>query len=100
MLEVSVTDTGERIPTAALSRIFDRFYRADASRQISTGGSGLGLTIVRAIIEAHGGTIRAGNTQQGGARVLFTLPQVTPEQVPGMMTLPLPFGCHILRTRL
>src|SRR5258706_2258506 len=89
MLEVSVTDTGEGIPTVALSRIFDRFYRADASRQISTGGSGLGLTIVRAIIEAHGGTIRAENTQQGGARIVFTLPQVTPEQVPNMTTLPL-----------
>jgi signal transduction histidine kinase len=90
MLEISVTDTGEGIPTAALQRIFDRFYRVDASRQISTGGSGLGLTIVRAIIEAHGGSIRAENTQQGGARIVFTLPQVTPEQVPSMTTLPLP----------
>lgn len=90
MLEVSVTDTGEGIPTAALPRIFDRFYRADASRQISTGGSGLGLTIVRAIVEAHGGTIRAENTPQHGARIVFTLPQVTSEQVPSMTTLPLP----------
>ena len=90
MLEVSVTDTGEGIPTAALSRIFDRFYRADASRQISTGGSGLGLTIVRAIIEAHGGTIHAENMPQSGARIVFTLPQVAPEQVPSMTTLPLP----------
>lgn len=90
MLEISVSDTGEGIPITALPRIFDRFYRADASRQISTGGSGLGLTIVRAIIEAHGGAIRAENTQQGGARIVFTLPQVAPEQVPSMTTLPLP----------
>jgi signal transduction histidine kinase len=89
MLEVSVTDTGEGIPTTALPRVFDRFYRADASRQVSTGGSGLGLTIVRAIIEAHGGTIHAENTDQHGARIVFTLPQVAPEQVPSQATLPL-----------
>jgi signal transduction histidine kinase len=90
MLEVSVSDTGEGIPTSALPRIFDRFYRADASRQVSTGGSGLGLTIVRAIIEAHGGTIRAENTPQHSARIVFTLPQVAPEQLSSMTTLPLP----------
>jgi signal transduction histidine kinase len=74
MLVVSVSDTGEGIPTSALPRIFERFYRADSSRQANTGGSGLGLAIVRAIIEAHGGAIRAENVQGGGARILFTLP--------------------------
>jgi len=74
MLEVAVTDSGKGIPPEALSRVFDRFYRADTSRQVRTGGSGLGLTIVRAIVEAHGGTIRAENASQGGARFIFSLP--------------------------
>ncbi len=80
MLEVTITDSGEGIPAEALSRIFDRFYRADSSRQAGTGGSGLGLAIVRAIVEAHGGTIRAENAPQGGARMVFTMPVA--EQAP------------------
>jgi len=74
MLAVAITDSGDGIPPEALSRIFDRFYRADSSRQAGTGGSGLGLAIVRAIVEAHGGTIRAENASQGGARIVFTVP--------------------------
>jgi signal transduction histidine kinase len=74
MLEVAVTDTGGGIPPEALSRVFDRFYRADSSRQATTGGSGLGLAIVQAIVEAHGGTIRAENVPQSGARIIFTMP--------------------------
>ena len=74
LLEVAVTDSGRGIPPEALARVFDRFYRADTSRQVRTGGSGLGLTIVRAIVEAHGGTIRAENASQGGARFIFSLP--------------------------
>lgn len=74
MLVVSVTDTGEGIPPEALTRIFERFYRADSARQSSTGGSGLGLAIVKAIIEAHGGSIWAENAPGAGARFNFTLP--------------------------
>ena len=74
MLEVAVTDSGKGIAPEALARVFDRFYRADTSRHVRTGGSGLGLTIVRAIVEAHGGTIRAENASQGGARFIFSLP--------------------------
>jgi signal transduction histidine kinase len=74
LLEVAVTDSGRGIPPEALARVFDRFYRADTSRQVRTGGSGLGLTIVRAIVEAHGGTIRAENAPQGGACFIFSLP--------------------------
>jgi signal transduction histidine kinase len=80
MLEVAITDSGEGIPAEALPHIFDRFYRADSSRQAGTGGSGLGLAIVRAIVEAHGGTIRAENAPQGGARIVFTMPVA--EQAP------------------
>jgi signal transduction histidine kinase len=74
LLEVAVTDSGKGIPPEALARVFDRFYRVDTSRQVRTGGSGLGLTIVRAIVEAHGGTIRAENAPHGGARFIFSLP--------------------------
>jgi signal transduction histidine kinase len=74
ILEVAVTDSGKGIPPEALARVFDRFYRTDTSRQARTGGSGLGLTIVRAIVEAHGGRIRAENASQGGARFIFSLP--------------------------
>lgn len=74
MFEISVTDSGEGIPTGALPRVFERFYRADISRQAVTGGSGLGLAIVRAIVEAHGGSVRAEKVLRGGARIVFTLP--------------------------
>jgi signal transduction histidine kinase len=80
-LLLSVTDTGEGIPPEALSRIFERFYRADSARQSARGGSGLGLAIVRAIVEAHGGTIWAENVPEGGARMLFTLPVRVVEKV-------------------
>ena len=91
-LLVSVTDTGEGIPLAALPRIFERFYRADNSRQTATGGSGLGLAIVRAIVQSHGGSIWAENAQEGGARICFTLPlpvQQLDASV-GETTMPLP----------
>jgi len=91
MIEVAVTDSGKGIPAEALPRIFDRFYRADNSRQTSTGGSGLGLAIVQAIITAHDGAIRAENVPQGGARIIFSLPIPTfnQEQLAGMTTLPI-----------
>lgn len=90
-LLVSVTDTGEGIPAGALERVFERFYRADSSRQSSKGGSGLGLAIVRAMIEAHGGTIWAENAPNAGARICFTLPISLHEQFPiqDMPTLPM-----------
>lgn len=89
MLEIAVTDTGKGIPAEALSRIFDRFYRADASRQANTGGSGLGLAIVRAIVEAHGCTIRAENAPQGGARIIFTMPIAEQAPIWSYTTIPI-----------
>ncbi len=73
-LTVWVSDTGTGIDAADLPYIFERFYRADRSRTGATGGSGLGLSIVKAIITAHGGTIRAQSEPGMGTRVLFTLP--------------------------
>jgi two-component system sensor histidine kinase BaeS len=69
-----VSDTGTGIDAADLPHIFDRFYRADRARSGSTGGSGLGLSIVKAIIIAHGGTIRAESVPNSGTCISFTLP--------------------------
>ena len=71
---VWVSDTGSGIDSADLPHIFERFYRADRSRTTATGGSGLGLSIVKAIITAHGGTISAESTLGQGTRITFMLP--------------------------
>jgi signal transduction histidine kinase len=66
---VSVSDTGSGIPAADLPKIFDRFYKGPASR-----GSGLGLTIARNLVVAHGGEIRADSVEGNGTTVTVTLP--------------------------
>ena len=71
---VSVTDSGPGISPEDLPYIFDRFYRADKSRSRAGGGSGLGLTIARYIVEAHGGRIWAESREGAGTRLCFTLP--------------------------
>ena len=68
---ITVADTGPGIAEEHLPSIFERFYRADASRQQATGGSGLGLAIVRSIVEAHGG--RVGVTSALGQGTTFTI---------------------------
>jgi signal transduction histidine kinase len=73
-VEVSVSDTGEGIPAEDLPNIFERFYRVDRSRARATGGSGLGLTIARRLVEAHGGKITARSELGKGSRFSFTLP--------------------------
>ena len=73
-LTVWVSDTGTGIDPSNLPYIFERFYRADRARTGSTAGSGLGLSIVKAIIIAHGGTIRAESVPNQGTTILFTLP--------------------------
>ncbi len=74
LVEVSVTDTGEGIPTNDLPNIFERFYRVDKSRNRATGGTGLGLTIARRLVEAHGGTIDVSSEPAKGSRFSFTIP--------------------------
>ncbi|HZU65972.1 MAG TPA: HAMP domain-containing sensor histidine kinase [Ktedonobacteraceae bacterium] len=74
-LTIWVSDTGVGIGPVDLPYIFDRFFRIDRSRTGSSGGgSGLGLSIVKAIITAHGGTIWAESTPGMGTRISFTLP--------------------------
>jgi signal transduction histidine kinase len=73
---VSVRDTGAGIAAEDLDRIFDRFARADPGRSRHTGGSGLGLPIVRAIVEAHGGTIDVQSVEGVGTTFEMSLPVV------------------------
>lgn len=72
-VRVAVTDNGEGIPEEDLQRIFDRFYRVDSSRSRASGGAGLGLTIVKGLVEAHGGSVGAESPSHGGTRVWFEL---------------------------
>ena len=73
---LSVEDKGEGIPPEALPLVFERFYRVDPSRSRATGGTGLGLTIVKRLVEAHGGSITAESVYGGGTTVAFALPTV------------------------
>ena len=75
-VEISVADTGAGIAPEHLPRLFKRFYRVERGRSRSDGGSGIGLAIVRGLVEAHGGRVRAESTGLGhGAAVALTLPR-------------------------
>jgi signal transduction histidine kinase len=71
-----VLDEGSGIPAADLANLFQRFYRAQYSRDRATGGAGLGLSIVQAIVTAHRGTIEAANRPEGGAVFTVRLPKL------------------------
>ncbi|MFX1757331.1 HAMP domain-containing sensor histidine kinase [Rhodococcus sp. Q1] len=73
--EITVTDTGSGISSDHLDHLFDRFYRADTARDRNHGGTGIGLTIARALVEAHDGRIRVHSEGPGrGARFTLELP--------------------------
>ncbi len=76
---ISVIDRGEGIPEPLQEKVFDRFYRADNSRNRETGGSGLGLAIARSIVNAHGGRIWVETTEGGGATFRFEIPFAQPK---------------------
>ncbi len=71
---VAVEDNGPGFSPDDLPRLFEQFYRGEQARSRATGGAGLGLSIARGIVEAHGGRIWAENLPAGGARVAFELP--------------------------
>lgn len=74
-LRIRIRDEGPGIPQAELERVFEPFYRVEASRSRATGGTGLGLAIARTIARAHGGNVTLRNAEGGGLEALLTLPR-------------------------
>ena len=75
-VQFRITDTGSGIAPADLDHVFDRFYRADESRNRREGGAGLGLTIAKTLVDAHGGQIAIESDLENGTTVIVTLPNV------------------------
>lgn len=74
-VHITVSDDGEGIPAEHLPRLFERFYRVDSARDRAHGGAGIGLAIAKALVEAHGGTIRAASAGPGaGSTFTIELP--------------------------
>ena len=76
----AVVDTGAGITAEDLPHVFERFYRADRARAQATGGSGIGLAIVKHIVEAHGGTIGVQSAPGRGSRFEVRLPFGAPTE--------------------
>lgn len=81
MVEIAVADDGEGIPLKSLTRIFERFYRADTSRARDIGGTGLGLAIVKHLVGAMGGEVEAESVLGRGTTIRFTVPLADVEEV-------------------
>ena len=75
-LFVNVEDNGPGFPPELLNKVFDKFFRVDS---LKTGGLGLGLSIVKGLVEAHRGTVKVINLQTGGARFIITIPTEIPD---------------------
>jgi len=76
---VTIDDDGPGIPDSEIPHVFEPFHRVERSRNPETGGVGLGLAVVRALIEGHGGWITLQNRPEGGLRATVALPRGTPE---------------------
>ena len=72
-IQVEIEDNGKGIAAKDLANIFDRFYRTDVSRNSSKGGSGIGLSIVKKIMEDHGGKVWAASKEGIGTIMYFVL---------------------------
>ncbi len=77
-VELEVSDEGPGIPPELRERVFERFFRVDASRSRATGGTGLGLAIVKHAVETLGGTVRIDSSACGGARFVVEMPTYKP----------------------
>ena len=73
-IECKITDTGVGIPEEAQAHVFERFYKADHSRERSNAGSGLGLAIAKKIVELHQGTIGIASQPGAGTTLIVSLP--------------------------
>ena len=74
-VSVIIDDNGPGVPSEALPKLFDVFYRSDSSRNNPNKGSGLGLAITSKILERFGGSIHAENLQPKGLRIVMTIPK-------------------------
>jgi len=74
--DIVIEDDGPGIPEDEHTRVFEPFVRLESSRNAATGGTGLGLTLAKAIAEGHGGAIVLENRQQGGLRARMHLPRM------------------------
>jgi signal transduction histidine kinase len=83
---ISVRDTGMGIPSEEQSRLFDRFFRSQRASEQAVPGVGLGLTIVKAIVEGHGGTIDLESTEGRGTTFRVRVPLTPPAE--GFASLP------------
>lgn len=77
VVEIGVTDQGVGIPDDERDRVFERFFRVDAARSRNTGGSGLGLSIVKHVVQNHGGDIRVWSQQGRGSTFTIRLPEAS-----------------------
>ena len=75
VLVIRVRDDGPGIPETELERVFEPFYRLESSRNRDTGGSGLGLSIARDVVQAHGGSLVLANLPVRGLEAVVTLPR-------------------------
>jgi len=102
-VEISVVDEGVGIPAEAIGRIFERFARADAARTRNGGGAGLGLAIVDAVANAHGGECSV-DSSGSGARFVLRLPRFAPAATahadPRLLALGEPVGAALLEERV
>ncbi len=89
MTAVTVEDTGPGIPADSRTRIFEPFEQADGSISRTHGGTGLGLTIVKKLVELHGGTVSVQSEEGRGSRFTFTLRRATPAGDTARAVLPL-----------
>ena len=74
-LAITISNTGPGVPETKILKIFDQFYRVEQSRSLRHGGSGLGLSIVKRIVELHGGKVKLESQQKGWTRITVSLPQ-------------------------